>query len=63
MKPIFGRPKRDGLPFVYQPAGLRPYLRGPGRCMSTQPWTSGNILGFSTAEGSNAFYRRNLAAG
>ena len=45
-------------------AGLPPYLRGPYTTMYvTQPWTIRQYAGFSTAEESNAFYRRNLAAG
>lgn len=45
-------------------AGLPPYLRGPYASMYTQrPWTIRQYAGFSTAEESNAFYRRNLAAG
>ncbi|WP_128544850.1 methylmalonyl-CoA mutase [Larkinella soli] len=45
-------------------AGLPPYLRGPYSSMYlTQPWTIRQYAGFSTAEESNAFYRRNLAAG
>ncbi|WP_027000982.1 methylmalonyl-CoA mutase [Eisenibacter elegans] len=45
-------------------AGLPPYLRGPYATMYTQrPWTIRQYAGFSTAEESNAFYRRNLAAG
>ena len=48
----------DGLP------GLPPYLRGPYPTMyTTQPWTIRQYAGFSTAEESNAFYKRNLAAG
>ena len=44
--------------------GLAPYLRGPYPTMyTTQPWTIRQYAGFSTAEDSNAFYRRNLAAG
>lgn len=46
------------------PAGLPPYLRGPYTSMYVQnPWTIRQYAGFSTAEESNAFYRRNLAAG
>jgi methylmalonyl-CoA mutase len=49
---------RDGLP------GVPPYLRGPRATMYAQhPWTIRQYAGFSTAEESNAFYRRNLAAG
>jgi methylmalonyl-CoA mutase len=45
-------------------AGLPPYLRGPYSTMySSRPWTVRQYAGFSTAEESNAFYRRNLAAG
>lgn len=45
-------------------AGIAPYLRGPYSTMYiTQPWTIRQYAGFSTAEESNAFYRRNLAAG
>ena len=45
-------------------AGLPPYLRGPYSTMyATRPWTVRQYAGFSTAEESNAFYRRNLAAG
>jgi len=45
-------------------AGIPPFLRGPYATMYTQkPWTIRQYAGFSTAEESNAFYRRNLAAG
>ena len=45
-------------------AGIPPYLRGPYASMYVrQPWTIRQYAGFSTAEASNAFYRRNLAAG
>ena len=45
-------------------AGLPPFLRGPYSAMYTmRPWTIRQYAGFSTAEESNAFYRRNLAAG
>lgn len=45
-------------------AGIAPYLRGPYTTMYVQkPWTIRQYAGFSTAEESNAFYRRNLAAG
>ena len=53
-----GRTYLDGYP------GFAPYLRGPYPTMYTnQPWTIRQYAGFSTAEDSNAFYRRNLAAG
>ncbi len=45
-------------------AGIAPHLRGPYSTMYVQkPWTIRQYAGFSTAEDSNAFYRRNLAAG
>ncbi|TAJ34223.1 methylmalonyl-CoA mutase [Bosea sp. (in: a-proteobacteria)] len=64
VKPIYGPQDRDGLPFVGTLPGLPPYLRGPYPTMYVnQPWTIRQYAGFSTAEDSNAFYRRNLAAG
>src|SRR5213082_1045304 len=54
----------DGLTGVDGFPGIAPYLRGPYPTMYvTQPWTIRQYAGFSTAEDSNAFYRRNLAAG
>ena len=53
-----------GLDFVQGYPGLPPYVRGPYPTMyATNPWTIRQYAGFSTAEDSNAFYRRNLAAG
>ena len=53
-----------GLPNLDTYPGLAPYLRGPYPTMYVQkPWTIRQYAGFSTAEDSNAFYRRNLAAG
>jgi methylmalonyl-CoA mutase len=53
-----------GLDFLGTYPGIPPYLRGPYPTMYvTQPWTIRQYAGFSTAEDSNAFYRRNLAAG
>ncbi len=53
-----------GLDFLDTWPGILPYLRGPYPAMYvTQPWTIRQYAGFSTAEDSNAFYRRNLAAG
>ncbi|SDY30630.1 heterodimeric methylmalonyl-CoA mutase large subunit precursor [Geodermatophilus africanus] len=53
-----------GLDFLQTYPGLPPYLRGPYPTMyTTQPWTVRQYAGFSTAAASNAFYRRNLAAG
>ena len=54
----------DGLDFLETFPGFAPYLRGPYPTMYvTKPWTVRQYAGFSTAEDSNAFYRRNLAAG
>ncbi len=54
----------DGLDALHTFPGLTPFLRGPYPAMyATQPWTIRQYAGFSTAEESNAFYRRNLAAG
>jgi methylmalonyl-CoA mutase len=54
----------EGLEHLGFTAGLAPFLRGPYPLMYvTQPWTVRQYAGFSTAEESNAFYRRNLAAG
>ena len=64
VKPLYTAQDRDGLPFVDTLPGLPPYLRGPYPTMYVnQPWTIRQYAGFSTAEDSNAFYRRNLAAG
>ena len=54
----------EGLDFLDTWPGIAPYLRGPYPTMYvTQPWTIRQYAGFSTAEDSNAFYRRNIAAG
>jgi methylmalonyl-CoA mutase len=54
----------EGMEHLEYAAGLPPYLRGPYSTMyAHQPWTIRQYAGFSTAEESNAFYRRNLAAG
>jgi methylmalonyl-CoA mutase len=54
----------DGLDFLDGKPGIAPYLRGPYPTMYVEkPWTIRQYAGFSTAEDSNAFYRRNLAAG
>ena len=64
VKPVYTAADRDGLPFVGTLPGIAPYLRGPYPTMYVnQPWTIRQYAGFSTAEDSNAFYRRNLAAG
>ncbi|MBP6643174.1 MAG: hypothetical protein KA186_08785, partial [Flavobacteriales bacterium] len=54
----------DGMEHLNYTAGIPPYLRGPyGSMYAIRPWTIRQYAGFSTAEASNAFYRRNLAAG
>src|SRR6476661_695853 len=64
VKPVFGPDDVKGLDFLDTYPGIAPYLRGPYPTMYvTQPWTVRQYAGFSTAEDSNAFYRRNLAAG
>ena len=53
-----------GLNFLDTKSGIAPYIRGPYPTMYVQrPWTIRQYAGFSTAADSNAFYRRNLAAG
>ncbi|HEU4567620.1 MAG TPA: methylmalonyl-CoA mutase [Marmoricola sp.] len=60
----YGPEDLEGLDALDTWPGLAPYLRGPYPTMyTTQPWTIRQYAGFSTAEESNAFYRRNLAAG
>ena len=64
VKPVYGPQDRAELDFLDTYPGLPPYLRGPYPTMYVnQPWTIRQYAGFSTAEDSNAFYRRNLAAG
>jgi methylmalonyl-CoA mutase len=64
VKPLYTAADREGLDFVHGLPGVPPYLRGPYPTMYVnQPWTIRQYAGFSTAEDSNAFYRRNLAAG
>jgi methylmalonyl-CoA mutase len=64
VKPHYGAEDLKGLDFLDTYPGIAPYLRGPYPTMYvTQPWTIRQYAGFSTAEDSNAFYRRNLAAG
>jgi len=64
VKPVYGPDDLAGLDFLDGYPGVAPYLRGPYPTMYvTQPWTVRQYAGFSTAEDSNAFYRRNLAAG
>ena len=64
MKPVYGADDVKGLDFLDTWPGIAPFLRGPYPTMYvTQPWTIRQYAGFSTAEDSNAFYRRNLAGG
>jgi methylmalonyl-CoA mutase len=64
VKEVYGRDDTRGVDFIDTYPGLPPFLRGPYPTMYvTQPWTIRQYAGFSTAEDSNAFYRRNLAAG
>src|ERR1044071_6435729 len=64
VKPTYGPDDLNGLAGLDSYPGIAPYLRGPYPTMYvTQPWTIRQYAGFSTAEDSNAFYRRNLAAG
>ncbi|MBX3538713.1 MAG: methylmalonyl-CoA mutase [Chelatococcus sp.] len=64
VKPVYGEADREGLEFVDSLPGIVPFVRGPYPTMYVnQPWTIRQYAGFSTAEDSNAFYRRNLAAG
>lgn len=64
LKPIYTADDLAGLDFLDTFPGFAPYVRGPYPTMYVQqPWTVRQYAGFSTAEESNAFYRRNLAAG
>jgi methylmalonyl-CoA mutase len=64
LKPLYTKADLDGMNHLHYMAGIPPFLRGPYPSMYvTRPWTVRQYAGFSTAEESNAFYRRNLAAG
>jgi methylmalonyl-CoA mutase len=64
VKSIYTKDDLEGMEHLNYAAGLPPYLRGPYSAMYVmRPWTIRQYAGFSTAEESNAFYRRNLAAG
>lgn len=64
VKPLYTHEDIQHMEHLGYVAGLPPYFRGPYPSMYvTQPWTVRQYAGFSTAEESNAFYRRNLAAG
>lgn len=64
IKPSYNKEDLENLEHLHYAAGLPPFLRGPYSAMyAMRPWTIRQYAGFSTAEESNAFYRRNLAAG
>jgi methylmalonyl-CoA mutase len=64
VKPVYTSADSGHLPHMGFTAGMPPFLRGPYATMYvTRPWTVRQYAGFSTAEESNTFYRRNLAAG
>jgi methylmalonyl-CoA mutase len=64
VKPFYAARDLEGLDHLDTLSGIPPYLRGPYSTMYvTRPWTIRQYAGFSTAKDSNAFYRRNLAAG
>src|SRR5690606_29437004 len=64
VKPLYTSADLDGLPHLDSLPGFVPFMRGPRATMyAARPWTVRQYAGFSTAEESNAFYKRNLAAG
>ena len=64
VKPAYTAEDLEGMEHLNYAAGIAPYLRGPYSTMYVmRPWTVRQYAGFSTAEESNAFYRRNIAAG
>ena len=64
VKPVYTAEDTENLDFLNYASGLPPFLRGPYSAMyPMRPWTIRQYAGFSTAEESNAFYRRNLASG
>ena len=64
VKPIYNHDEYDHMNHLDFASGIPPFLRGPYATMYVfRPWTVRQYAGFSTAEESNAFYRRNLAAG
>ncbi|MFZ6037781.1 MAG: methylmalonyl-CoA mutase [Bacteroidota bacterium] len=64
VKPVYTKEDLEGMEHLNYAAGIPPFLRGPYSTMYvTRPWTIRQYAGFSTAEESNAFYRRNLASG
>ncbi len=64
VKPLYTKKDTDGLPFADTLPGFEPFVRGPQATMyAVRPWTIRQYAGFSTAEESNAFYKRTLAGG
>ena len=64
VKPLYTKADTENFEFLDYAAGVPPFFRGPYATMyCMRPWTVRQYAGFSTAEESNAFYRRNLAAG
>ncbi len=64
VKPIYTKEDLKGMEHLDYVSGIPPFLRGPYSAMyPLRPWTIRQYAGFSTAEESNAFYRRNLASG
>jgi methylmalonyl-CoA mutase len=64
VKPVYTAADLDGLAHLNTMPGMPPFVRGPRATMyAARPWTVRQYSGFSTAEESNAFYRKNLAAG
>jgi methylmalonyl-CoA mutase len=64
VKSVYTKEDLEGMEHLHYASGLPPYLRGPYSGMyAMRPWTIRQYAGFSTAEESNAFYRRNLASG
>ncbi len=64
VKPVYTKEDLEGMEHLNYASGLPPYLRGPYSGMyAMRPWTIRQYAGFSTADESNAFYRRNLASG
>ncbi|HOL65447.1 MAG TPA: methylmalonyl-CoA mutase, partial [Accumulibacter sp.] len=64
VKPLYTKQDIDGLQYTDTLPGLPPFVRGPQATMyAVRPWTIRQYAGFSTAEASNAFYRKALAAG
>ena len=64
IQPVYTKEDLEGMEHLDFTAGIPPYLRGPYSMMYPfRPWTIRQYAGFSTAEESNAFYRRNLASG